>query len=175
MTSVVETFNWLAAAWVERAWAVTWQSTLLVGVVAAIALALQRSSPSLRYWIWQIAAIKLLLMPLWSLSIDLPARHPHEAGARSEAGLPERSGVAISARPLDGRLAFDEDATTPGRRRAAGEGWLGILALNWQAWLFLGWGLAVAGQVAAIARQRGRLERLRRQAAPADDPALLDT
>ena len=173
MTTVVETFNRLAAAWAELDWAVTWQSTLLVGVLAVVALALRRSSPGLRYWIWQIAAIKLLVMPLWSLSIALPARPEHDAGAISAAGPPARSGVAIGVGTADGRRAFDEDATPGGRQRAAGEGWLGALPLNWQAWLFLGWGLVVAGQVAAIARQRGRLERLRRQAAPAGDPALL--
>ena len=37
----------------------------------------------------------------------------------------------------------------------------------------MGWGLAVAGQIAAIAHQHARLERLLHQAAPADDPVLL--
>jgi beta-lactamase regulating signal transducer with metallopeptidase domain len=174
MTSVFEGFNRLAATWAELVWAVTWQSTFLVGVLAVVVLALRRSSPGLRYWIWQIAAIKLLLMPLWSLSITQPARPQHDAEARAAAWPLARSGVAIGARLSDGRRPFDDDATPHGRRSATPDGWLGKLPFNWQAWLFLGWGLAVACQVAAIAHQRGRLERVRRQAAPAADAALLD-
>ena len=82
MTPGIEALNRLARAWMGLAWAVVWQSTLLVGVFALVALGMRRSSPSLRYWLWQIAAIKLLVMPLWSVSILLPATPPRETAAR---------------------------------------------------------------------------------------------
>jgi hypothetical protein len=48
VTPIIETLNGLAGAWAGLAWAVVWQSTLLVGVFALVALGLRRSSPSLR-------------------------------------------------------------------------------------------------------------------------------
>ena len=56
--------------------AVVWQSTLLALVVAAIAYACAAASPAVRYWLWQIVAIKLVLMPLWSWPVLLPAAVP---------------------------------------------------------------------------------------------------
>ena len=95
-----------------------------------------------------------------------PARSP-------EAWPPARSGGEIGSRPADRRPRArpGRGGRRPPRTRAASRPW--IAPIDWQAWLFLGWGLAVVGQVAAIAHQRNRLERLLRQAAPADDPALL--
>ena len=54
-------------------WAVVWQFALLVAVATLIAWLLRRSSPVVRYWLWQIVAIKLLLMPFWTFAIPLPS------------------------------------------------------------------------------------------------------
>ncbi|MEJ7637886.1 MAG: hypothetical protein WKF75_07880 [Singulisphaera sp.] len=51
MNPSVETLNTLARAGTGLAWAVTWQSTLLVGGLAFVARGMRRSSPSLRYWL----------------------------------------------------------------------------------------------------------------------------
>jgi hypothetical protein len=144
VTPIIETLNGLAGAWAGLAWAVVWQSTLLVGVFALVALGLRRSSPSLRYWLWQIAAIKILVMPLWGVSILLPATPRRDTGARSESSL-ARSGGEIGARPAD----------CP-REAQAGGAW--VAQVDWQGWLLMGWGLAVAGQVAAIAHQGSLLD-----------------
>ena len=96
MTLVIGTLNRLAGAWAGLAWAVAWQSTLLVGVFALAALGLRRSSPSLRYWLWQIAAIKLLVMPLWGVSIPLPTTPRGDAGASPGASPTARSAPTIS-------------------------------------------------------------------------------
>ena len=101
MTAFLETFNRLAGAWAKVIWAVTWQSTLLVAVFAIVALAMRRSSPGLRYWVWQIAAIKLLVMPLWGVSILIPATSHSNAGVDLEEGLAARSDGELAARPPD--------------------------------------------------------------------------
>jgi beta-lactamase regulating signal transducer with metallopeptidase domain len=173
MTPDIEALNRLARAWMGLAWAVAWQSTLLVGVFALVALGMRRSSPSLRYWFWQIAAIKLLVMPLWSVSILLPATPPRGTSARMDSWPAARSGGEIGLRPEDRRLARDQDAAPDGLPHEGQASGPWIARVEWQAWLFLGWGLAVVSQTAAIAHQRSRLERLLRQAAPGDDPALL--
>ncbi len=173
MTLDVEALNRLAIAWVGVAWAVVWQSTLLVGVFALVALGMRRSSPSLRYWFWQIAAIKLLVMPLWSVSILLPATPPRRTSASVDSWPVARSGGQIGLRSEDRRLARDQDVAADGlphERQASGP-W--IARVEWQTWLFLGWGFAVVNQTVAIGYQLCRLKRLLRQTAPGDDPDLL--
>jgi beta-lactamase regulating signal transducer with metallopeptidase domain len=169
MSPVVEILNGAGDAAASLAWAVAWQSTLMVGVVAMVAMALRRSSPGLRCWLWRIAAIKLLAMPLWVVTIAIEPSPRRDA--RSEAVSPARSGVE-AALPADRLRALDDKAV--GRLpREAGAAWSWIARVDWQAWLLMGWGLAVAWQVAAIARQRNLLERLLGRATPADDPTLL--
>ncbi len=73
MTDTILHLNQWAAIWAELMWAVLWQSTLLIVVVALIARLLRRASPVVRYWLWQIVAIKLLLMPFWTLAIPMPS------------------------------------------------------------------------------------------------------
>jgi hypothetical protein len=174
MSDLIAALNGVARGWAALAWAVTWQSALLVGVFALVSLAMRRSSPGLRYWLWQIAAIKLLVMPVWGISLPLPPARP--------ATRPGPA-VRLSARPGDGETPGAASADWGWARRwiAATGGGAGPTAggrpptarLDGRAWLFLGWALGVALQAAAILHRRGLLERLLRQARPADEPALL--
>ena len=66
------TLNSLATDWSALMVAVLWQSTILAGIVAVLAWLLRRSSPAVRYWLWQIVAIKILLAPLWTQVVPLP-------------------------------------------------------------------------------------------------------
>src|SRR5262245_65296903 len=91
MSAFLETLNAAAAGWSERIWAVLWQSTILVFAVALVAAILLRRSPTaVRYWVWQILAIKILLMPFWSYAIPLPQ---FLVPARDEAALDVRPAV----------------------------------------------------------------------------------
>lgn len=173
MTPLVESLNRWAGAWAGLAWAVTWQSTLLVGAFSLLALGMKRASPGLRYWLWQIAAIKLLIMPFWGVSILLPATEPRNTNARSTPRPPARSGGNDDVRPEDWPHTLGRDVTAMDRPNETQDGWLGAVPVDWPAWLLMGWGLAIAGQVAAIARQRERLKRVLRRSEPANDPALL--
>ena len=151
--------------------AVVWQSTLVAGVVAAVAWLLRHSSPAVRYWLWQIVAIKILLAPAWTLAVPvgwLPQRDaPQPAAATAPAAdptgvprdlvEPERADPATIAPETDvARLAI---AGTPRIPTAALRP-----ALSWQAWLMLGWAAVVGIQLVVLAGQRARLARLLRQA-----------
>ncbi len=159
-------------AWGERCWvamgAFLWQSTLLVAVAAVIAWLLRRSSPAVRFWLWQIVTVKLLVMPFWTFYFPLPAW----AAARPAE-------QAVTARSAAGAVD-DVDRLTP---RDAGGGaqahggqaaprpasfWEPLAAVTWQAWLLLLWLAIVLGQLARVASQRWRLARLLGQSAPAD-------
>src|SRR5262249_57846484 len=68
----VHTFNDWSASVTALAVAILWQSALLAGLVAGVCGLLRRSAPALRYWCWQIVALKLLLMPWWIVALPLP-------------------------------------------------------------------------------------------------------
>ncbi len=73
MLTMIPTLNGCAQRWLEAMGAVLWQSAVLVALAALIAWCLRRSSPVVRYWLWQIVAIKLLLMPFWTFWVPLPS------------------------------------------------------------------------------------------------------
>jgi hypothetical protein len=81
MNQIIQGLNDSSEAWTRVMWAILWQSTLLAAVIALVALLLRRTSPAVRYWLWQIVAIKLLLMPFWTRAIPLPS---WAGGARPE-------------------------------------------------------------------------------------------
>ena len=72
MFEIVERLNHGSAAWADLAGAVLWQSLLVAGMVTIACHLLRRANPAVRYWLWQIVAIKLLVMPLWTVSVALP-------------------------------------------------------------------------------------------------------
>ncbi len=72
MTPDIEALNRLATAWMGLAWAVVGNRHCWSGS-SYCRSGTRRSSPSLRYWFWQIAAIKLMVMPSRS-RLDPPAR-----------------------------------------------------------------------------------------------------
>src|SRR5215475_13229322 len=67
-----ETLNEWSASVTALAGAILWQSTLFAALVAGICWLLRRRAPALRYWCWQIVALKLLLMPWWIVALPLP-------------------------------------------------------------------------------------------------------
>lgn len=170
MAAMIETINRWSADWTELAWAVTWQSAALVGLAAVVAVFLRRSSPGLRYWIWQIVAIKLLLMPFWTMA--LPAPFLSLGGGSQQAGLGEPT--EFKALPADGSeefTGFDSKVVPPPARPSAPQPYrTAIRQVSWQSWLMIGWLLVVVAQFAALARQRSQLRRLLREAAPVPEP-----
>ncbi len=65
----IASINGLADRWAEIIWAVSWQFCVLAAVVLVIHWLLYRAAPNWRYWLWQILAIKLLLMPFWTAAM----------------------------------------------------------------------------------------------------------
>jgi beta-lactamase regulating signal transducer with metallopeptidase domain len=167
MLANINALNVWSDAWATLVVAVLWQSTALAFVVWIIAFALLRGSPAVRYWLWQIVAIKLLLMPLWSWSLALPwlvmgtADAPQSITPGVAANVPGDLTSSFAARSADrevqvaSRQAISESTTA----------WLG--RVSWQSWLLMAWGAVVLLQIAKLSIQRLRLSRILRQATPA--------
>ncbi|MGE5191698.1 MAG: M56 family metallopeptidase [Deltaproteobacteria bacterium] len=172
MQSFLDTLNAAAALLSERVWGVIWQSTILVVVVALVAgLFLRRSAPSVRYWVWQILALKILLMPFWTYALPLPRFLPQPTNDVAPVSPPPADAGRATAEETDLAAAADsppmmepsagDDAPVPAAFAAM---------LTWQAWLFVGWGAVVLAQVVRVIGQRRRLVRLLQQARPAEAP-----
>ncbi len=96
MTSLnIELVNSLAARWAEIMWAVTWQFCVLGFLVLVIHCTLRRAAPNWRYWLWQVLAIKLLLMPFWTATA--PWKSPSQLPTTELiAELPQRDAAQVT-------------------------------------------------------------------------------
>ena len=168
MTSLVQTVNQWSQAWVGLMWAVLWQSTLLIGVVALIAILLRRSSPGVRYWLWQIVAIKLLLMPFWTAAIPLPSFAVRVLPSNSVATEPPEHVADV---PLHAAVPPRSPPPQTPRKSTLPEpeplGWK-LADVTWQSWLLVGWLAIVLWQVVRLLWQRRRLGHVLRRSTPAD-------
>jgi beta-lactamase regulating signal transducer with metallopeptidase domain len=169
----VHAFNdWSASVTVLVA-AILWQSALLAGLVAVVCRLLRRSAPALRYWCWQIVALKLLLMPCWIVTIPLsdflsagaPAISSRAAKASEyRAGAPAAGMERLVAPPAGGaELAASEIL---GRLDFLGQ-------LTWRSWFVVAWLGGIAWQLGCLLVQHGRLRRLLSRATAAAEPRLL--
>lgn len=168
MPSVVESLNRISENWAELTWAVLWQSTLLVGVVAVISILLGRSSPVVRYWLWQIVAIKLLLMPFWTLAVPIPSffdtKRETDTIALNESAIPVIPVEDSPSGQLDRKLPAELPGTsTPAS--AVTPVWFRII--TWQSWLLSTWLVVVLMQIMRVVWLRIRLAGLLRTAVPA--------
>ena len=160
MHGVVEALNRWGAEWATLVVALVWQSTLVALLVGCAAYALARSSPAVRYWLWQIVAVKLLILPLWSLPLALPWL-PSEATPMPQVVMPDDRLPAIATHGV---------TKTATRGQPLVDRPNGPLAeLSWRGWLFAAWGALVLLQIGRLGIQRVRLALLLRQTAPGDD------
>ncbi len=84
---MAETINRIAAVWLDWQWAMLWQTTVLIGVVAVIdRLIRKRAWPQLRYALWLLVLVKLVLPPSLTSPLSMTARVPALAQRAMEAG-----------------------------------------------------------------------------------------
>lgn len=174
MNRVIDAFNGFADGWAGTVWAVTWQSAFVIAIAALAAHGLRRASPAVRYWIWQVAAIKLLLMPLWTFPITLPADLRRSDATVTLLSRTAREGVrgqpvrSMIGGELNDKASPSANSPTPALEK------LSATTLGWRSWLFVGWLTAVGLQIVVIVRQGAKLNRLLRTARSSDNPRLND-
>ena len=181
MNDSIQTLNAWSDGWSGLVWAILWQSTLLVAVVALVAVMLRRAAPAVRYWLWQIVAIKLLLMPFWTMAVPLPSLLPHATGASepaaSEPALSPALSLASRVPPTTG------EPLTPISRAAPAFGVTlqpaaspsALSQISWQSWLLVAWVTVVVFQIARVAWQCHRLAVLLGDAHAADKELVTQT
>jgi len=185
MQALALTLNAWSNGWSEYMLAVLWQSTILAMVIAVLAWLARRASPAVRYWLWQIVAIKLLLAPIWTLGLPLawlPARDAERTIVRgTHTGSPRATDtatgeVSASIAANDGPLLplatdpADEPAQASVRTARVPAKTPAAQTLNWTSWLMLAWAAFVACQALLLIWQRLRLGRLLAQCEVAHPP-----
>jgi len=166
MNAWIESWNTWSVAWLDAMVAVSWQAALLVIAAALVARLLVKSPPAARYWLWQIVACKLLVMPLWGLSLAMP-------WPASVVQSPPHSTVWESPQPAatdEAGAPVDASQTALTARR-----WVAFAAasrVSWQSWLAAAWLSVVGMQFVRLATQYRRLGQLLRESTPAGDDLL---
>ena len=165
-------FNDWSASLTSLAVAIVWQSTLWAAFVGGVCWLLKRYAPALRYWCWQIVALKLLVMPWWIVAVPLPGFLFEEATATSPrtTGLTENREQAPLAATES--LAPPAEAAELAMRKTSGVFDL-HRQLSWRSWLVVVWLAGIAWQAGRLVVLRGRLRRLLSRASPGADPRLL--
>src|SRR6516225_9244639 len=166
-------FNDWSTSQTALAAAILWQSALLAGLVAGVCWLLRRRAPAVRYWCWQIVALKLLLMPWWIVAIPLPSF----LGEGATGVSPPAAKTTENREGMHG-LALDQIVAPPaGEIELAASNtraWFDFFGqLTWRSWLVLAWLGGIAWQIGSMLVQRGRLGRLLSRATAAAEPRLL--
>jgi beta-lactamase regulating signal transducer with metallopeptidase domain len=161
------TINGWAEGWLKVMAAVVWQSALLILIAVSIAWLLRRSSPVVRYWLWQIVAIKLLLMPFWTFAIPLPS-WPESSPPKQAADFqsPELPSGRLDRPVPENRFALTE-GPSPATAPRATPAWEKFASVAWQTWILSAWFVVVFWQVIRLLIQHLRLKRLLKQGVPA--------
>jgi len=168
MLATIDSINRFSAAWAGLMGAILWQSALLVAVVTLAALLLGRASPRVRFWLWQIVAVKLLLMPFWVVAVPLPLPVLHGPAADQPDLSPTETLPPAADRravPPSAVVPAPEADPLPAPVPAPGS----LAMLSWWSWLLLTWACVVVGRIVWIARQRYLLGRVLHLTTPAQE------
>lgn len=145
-----------ADPWVDYAWAGFWQSTVLIAVLWLADLGLRRRlRPVLRYGMWMLVLVKLLLPP--SLSLPTGAGYWIGRSVGAEAGLPRGDWVARELPDSRGAVSVSPDGVAA---MPTPEAPLRVASL-----LVLGWGLGAVVFLGLVVWRTVPLGRWQRRAA----------
>jgi beta-lactamase regulating signal transducer with metallopeptidase domain len=162
---MIDQLNHWSAAWAILMWSIAWQSALLAAIVAALCWLLRRESPGLRYALWLALALKLLVLPLWSVNIPAPAWLNTSAPAELTLHATPASGLGSSATnlpaaPLPTPSTLQELNAEPRTQARQASLWHALNSFNFAMWLMLCWIAVILVAVARIGWQFRSLQRL---------------
>lgn len=168
----LNSLNEWSASTVSLALAIVLQSTVFAVLAGGTCWLLRRSAPALRYWCWQIVALKLLVMPWWIVTVPLPGF----LSRSNTEPLPRATATNDVHKELRG-MTPDAPTTAPAESAEPATRRRGLFdlvwQLTWQSWLVLLWLVGVSAQVGRLAAQRGGVRRLLSRTVAVSDPALL--
>ncbi|MCP4640251.1 MAG: M48 family metalloprotease [bacterium] len=164
MNAAIQLANALGDQWWAIMWPALWQSTALALIIYLVSKAPHAASPSIRFWLWMLVPLRLLVMPLMTVPLPvLPAIQDVPPAARVSVPVVESRFQPLPDEPLR-TMPTPPDRGIVARVPAAAVSCSGAAAVPFprvqlSAWLMLGWLVGVG--VVAVRMGRGML-RLRR-------------
>ena len=81
MSSIVEIINGIAIRWSDGMWLIVWQSAVLAVIIYLVTSCIRRASAATCFWLWMLVPLRLLVMPLVTISLPLlPVASPELSG-----------------------------------------------------------------------------------------------
>jgi beta-lactamase regulating signal transducer with metallopeptidase domain len=142
-----------------------WQVCVLALVVWAVTALLRKRSPHLRYWLWMLVLVRLLLPPTLSLPTGIGNVVQSPRAIRPEAMrqyMPGESAVSASSPVRSGTSTPTPPAESP------------QVEVSLYTWLFLVWTAGALAMVGLLLAQYRRVTGKLRAAQTVTDPALID-
>ena len=168
---MIAAVNQIAQSWWGWMGPMFWQVSLLILIVTALDFLLRRWAwPQVRYTLWLLVLIKLIIPPTWTLPSSLISKWQPLV----QASLEERLGVSLQARatrePLDMSPSIpatmtpsvpgDEPVAQSAQTQTAESSALPpSRALGWKAIIMLGWILGMGLFVVLLTHRISRLRR----------------
>jgi beta-lactamase regulating signal transducer with metallopeptidase domain len=152
MTGLVAFANELAGEWSGWMWAAVWQSSVLGLLVFLVTRRLRRASALVRFWLWMLVPLRLLVMPV--LTVPIPALPPYAPVpvAVSGAAAEEESLDVFAATAPAEEAALPRSALNPGTVQSDGPR-VRVSTCVMAVWLA---GMALCGLRTALAWRRMR-------------------
>ncbi|MFO1007374.1 MAG: carboxypeptidase regulatory-like domain-containing protein [Planctomycetaceae bacterium] len=172
--------------WFRWMTAMSWQVIVLVAVLCLLSWALRRHSARLRYVLWSLVTVRLILPPTlalatgwawWVLPAEEVSRVPNVVGTynpvtawqrplspdrdRSESDAPTPVGQAHSATPLITQPSVPPSVSTQ------------VATWTWRMWLFAGWCLGVVIMLGRLLIGQRLVKGLVGRSVPIEDSALV--
>jgi len=168
---MIAAVNQIAQSWWSWMGPMLWQVSLLILIVTALDFLLRRWAwPQVRYTLWLLILVKLIIPPTWTLPSSLVSRWQPIV----QAGLEERLGVSLRApaprEPLEmypsvpasmtASVPGDEPAAQSTQEQQAGPSSLPAgRTLGWKSYALIIWVLGMGFFVALLALRMARLRR----------------
>ena len=121
MNSAIQSVNVFSADWAAWLWRVSWQSAIVIAIAWLIVLALRRTSPRVRSWVWRIAYLKILVLTVWTTPLRVAILPPsaNDSPAIADRATPQMNGPQLNKAATVGRAKPHTDiASTPFSRDA---------------------------------------------------------
>ncbi len=164
MNAAIEWANGLAGHWARGMWPVLWQTAALAVIVGLIVLCNRRMSPALKFWLWMLVPLRLLVMPL--IVIALPVLPSPPVVQMESPVAPTRfiSQAPVEAQAHDSAVQPEPPSIViPSHVRAS----------IW-TWLMAGWFAGIGFFALRLARGWLKMKAVANQAQENSDPRVRD-
>ena len=180
MDQVIDVLNVAGQAFCVHAGKTFVQSSILIGVLLVLDLAWRRRVRAVvRYAVWMLVFVKLLLPPALALPTGIGYYRPHETVVRRNVADPVVAAPVAAVRPpsvsvatrtadmvdVPGAAARPVVTTAPAKAPVRVRS-----VVAWRTWVFLAWCMGVLVLGVCLIRRFRYVRRLVRESAPAPGP-----